>query len=77
MGQKSGKNFKIFVTMRVHFFTKGNKDAGSSRQRAFLIAEELNKKGIRSVVHHPPLILTSRTPWPKTVSYTHLTLPTN
>jgi len=51
--------------MRVHFFTKGNKDAGSSRQRAFLIAEELNKKGIRSVVHHPPLILTSRTPWPK------------
>ncbi len=51
--------------MTIHFFTKGGKNAGSSRQRAFLIVEELNKKAIKSIVHEPPLILVSKVHWPK------------
>jgi len=51
--------------MTIHFFTKGDKNAGSSRQRAFLVAEELNKRNIKSIVHQPSLILSSRAPWPK------------
>ncbi|MCX6731733.1 MAG: glycosyltransferase [Candidatus Parcubacteria bacterium] len=49
--------------MTIHFFTKGDKNAGSSRQRAFLMAEELNKRGIKAIVHQPPLILASITSW--------------
>ncbi len=51
----------------IHFFTKGDRDAGSSRQRAFLVAEELSKRGIKSAVHQPPLVLASRIPWPKKI----------
>ena len=51
--------------MTIHFFTKGDKNAGSSRQRAFFVAEELNKKNIKAIVHQPPLVLTSEAPWPK------------
>jgi glycosyltransferase involved in cell wall biosynthesis len=49
--------------MTVHFFTKGDKSAGSSRQRAFLVAEELNKIGMHAIVHQPPLIFSSLLPW--------------
>jgi len=51
--------------MTIHFFTKGDANAGSSRQRAFLVAEELNKKGIKALVHWPPIYLISQTRWPK------------
>lgn len=50
--------------MTIHFFTKGPKTAASSRQRAFLVAEELNRRGIKAIVHQPPLVLCSTTPWP-------------
>jgi len=53
--------------MVIHFFTKGEKDAGSARQRAFLVAEELNKMGIRAVVHQPFLTLGSTSPWLKKI----------
>jgi glycosyltransferase involved in cell wall biosynthesis len=53
--------------MIIHFFTKGFKTAGSSRQRAFLVAEELNKRGVNAIVYPPPLILGSKTPWPKKI----------
>jgi len=51
--------------MTVHFFTKGNKNAGSSRQRAFFVAEKLNQRGIHTIVHKPPLIFVSQTLWPQ------------
>lgn len=51
--------------MTLHFFTKGDDRLGDSRQRAFRIASELNARGIASVVHSPPVMLMSITPWPK------------
>ena len=51
--------------MTIHFFTKGDKTAGSSRQRAFLVAEELNKRGLRAVVCQPSLVKASETKWPR------------
>jgi len=39
--------------MIVYFFTKGDMNAGSSRQRAFLLAEELNKAGQKACVYQP------------------------
>jgi len=51
--------------MTIHFFTKGDKTAGSSRQRAFLAAEELNKRGLRAVVYQPSLVKASETKWPR------------
>jgi glycosyltransferase involved in cell wall biosynthesis len=51
--------------MTVHFFTYGDERSGSSRQRAFKIAEEFNKRGMQAVVHRPSALLMSATPWPK------------
>ena len=52
--------------MTVHFFTKGDIRTASSRQRAFLIAEELTERGhIETVVGTPPINAISETPWPK------------
>ncbi len=52
--------------MVVYFFTKESRDVGSSRQRAFLVAEELSKKnGIETIVFTPPVNVISETPWPK------------
>jgi len=51
--------------MIVHFFTFSDAMGGSSRQRAFRVAEELRKRGITAVVHWPPVLLMSQTPWPK------------
>ncbi|MGD0328613.1 MAG: glycosyltransferase family 4 protein [Minisyncoccia bacterium] len=51
--------------MTIHFFTKGDERLGDSRQRAFRIADELNARGITSVVHWPPVMFMSTTPWPK------------
>lgn len=52
--------------MTVHFFTKGDVRTASSRQRAFLIAEELTENGhIEAVVCYPPINTISETPWPK------------
>jgi glycosyltransferase involved in cell wall biosynthesis len=53
--------------MTIHFFTKGDINTASSRQRAFLVAEELKKRGLETKVHQPPLILCSQTPWPKKI----------
>lgn len=51
--------------MTVHFFTYSNEQSGSSRQRAFKIAEELNARGVHAVVHRPSAVEMSRTHWPK------------
>ena len=51
--------------MTIHFFTYGDEQSGSSRQRAFKIAEEFNARGTHSVVHRPSAMLMSATPWPK------------
>lgn len=51
--------------MKVYFFTKGDIHTASSRQRAFLMAEELSKNGIDTVICTPPINLISETPWPK------------
>ncbi len=51
--------------MTIHFFTYGDEQSGSSRQRAFRIAEEFNVRGVHSVVHYPSAMLMSATRWPK------------
>lgn len=53
--------------MVIHFFTKEDMQVGSSRQRAFLVAKELNKRGFYAIVHQPPLIFTSTAPWHKKI----------
>ncbi|MDE2020494.1 MAG: glycosyltransferase family 4 protein [Patescibacteria group bacterium] len=51
--------------MRVHFFTKGDETAGSSRLRAFFVADYLKRLGMDTVVHNPSTMLASTTRWPK------------
>jgi glycosyltransferase involved in cell wall biosynthesis len=51
--------------MKIHFFTKREKRGGSSRQRAFFVSEELNKRGGNSDIHSPSGATISETPWPK------------
>jgi len=51
--------------MKIHFYTKRDEKTGSSRQRAFLVADELNKKGVSADVHRPSGALISETPWPR------------
>lgn len=51
--------------MKVHFYTKGDERTADSRQRGFRIAEELKQRGIDAVVHAPPVMFISTTPWPK------------
>lgn len=53
--------------MKIHFFTKREPTAGSSRQRAFLVAAELNKKGMAADVHRPSGATISETRWPKKI----------
>ncbi|MBI3631725.1 MAG: hypothetical protein HY219_02570, partial [Candidatus Staskawiczbacteria bacterium] len=48
----------------IHFFTKGDKNCGSSRQRAFLVAEKMTQQGIKTIVHEPSNELISKTRWP-------------
>jgi len=51
--------------MTVHFFTFSDEKAGTSRQRAFRVAEELNARGVHTVIHRPSAIEMSATVWPK------------
>ena len=52
--------------MTVYFFTKGDIRTASSRQRAFLMAEELAKNGgIETVMCTPSINTISETPWPR------------
>jgi len=51
--------------MTVHFFTFSGPQGGSSRQRAFRVVDELNKRGVAAVIHAPPVLDISRTRWPK------------
>jgi len=39
----------------IHFYTKGPETTASSRQRAFAVAAELEKLGLRTIVHRPSL----------------------
>lgn len=50
--------------MEIHFFTKGDKNTGSSRQRAFWVAEKLSQVGLKVVVHSPSTELISSVKWP-------------
>jgi len=50
--------------MKIHFFTKREATAGSSRQRAFLVVDWLNKKGMPADIHSPSASTISETPWP-------------
>lgn len=51
--------------MKIHFFTKRARNCGSSRQRAFIIAEYLNQKGIKADIHEPSAAEISETHWPQ------------
>ncbi len=51
--------------MTIHFYTFSNVRGGSSRQRAFRISEELERRGFSTIIHTPPVVDIARTPWPK------------
>ncbi len=50
--------------MVIHFFTFSDARGGSSRQRAFRVADKLRERGFSVVLHEPPVLSLSRTPWP-------------
>lgn len=54
--------------MTIHFFTFSDAKGGSSRQRAFRVADELRTRGFAAVIHTPPVLLISNTPWPNKFS---------
>ncbi len=54
--------------MKVHFFTKGDEAAGSSRLRAFFVARYLERLGVEAVVHSPSTVQASATRWPKKIA---------
>lgn len=49
----------------IHFYTKEPIERPASRQRAFLVAEELTKRGVPARVHAPAVEHISETAWPK------------
>ncbi len=51
--------------MTMHFYTFSDARSGTSRQRAFRIAEGLHTHGFKTVIHTPPVLAISNTPWPK------------
>jgi glycosyltransferase involved in cell wall biosynthesis len=51
--------------MTVHFYTKEPIERPASRQRAFLVANELVKRGVPARVHAPAVESISETPWPQ------------
>jgi glycosyltransferase involved in cell wall biosynthesis len=53
--------------MTVHFFTKGDANTASSRQRVYLVANELDKLGIKTRIHWPPVLLIRRADFGKKV----------
>jgi glycosyltransferase involved in cell wall biosynthesis len=51
--------------MIIHFFTFSDRIAPSSRQRAFYIAEELEKRNFSTIINTPTVLSLARTQWPK------------
>ena len=51
--------------MTVHFFTFSDITGGSSRHRAFWMADHLRELGMNIVIHTPPIVTIARTPWPR------------
>lgn len=51
--------------MTVHFYTFSDISGGSSRHRAFWMAEKLRALGMDVVIHTPPVVSIARTRWPK------------
>lgn len=49
----------------IHFYTFSDAQSASSRPRAFCVADELRARGLNAVIHTPPVLLISRTRWPK------------
>ncbi len=51
--------------MTIHFFTKGDTTVASSRQRAHVLATELQRFQVDVVIHAPAIELISQTHWPE------------
>lgn len=51
--------------MTIHFFVFSDARGGSSRQRAFRVVDQLRNRGLDAVIHEPPVLVLSRTPWPR------------
>jgi len=51
--------------MTIHYYTFSDAVGGSSRQRAFRVVDELRARGVDAVIAQPPVLIVSRTPWPK------------
>ncbi len=53
--------------MKVFIFPKGDRLAGSSRQRGYLVAEELTKRGIEAYVCNPEDVQKIADPWKRKI----------
>lgn len=51
--------------MTVHFYTFSDITGGSSRHRAFWMAERLRARGMDVIIHTPPVVDIANTRWPK------------
>lgn len=51
--------------MTLHFYTYSSEKGGSSRHRAFWMADNLRALGMKVVIHTPPVVDIANTPWPK------------
>ncbi|TKK65022.1 glycosyltransferase family 4 protein [Ilyomonas limi] len=49
----------------IHFFTKGDRNTASSRQRAYIVADKLKEVGLSCIVHEPFVNRLNKTKWPK------------
>jgi|SRR3989344_2310379 len=49
----------------IHFYTFSDIQSASSRPRAFWVSDEFRARGLATVIHSPPVLLISRTRWPK------------
>ncbi len=54
----------INPTKTIHFFTKGDRNSASSRQRGYNIADRLAGLGLKCIVHQPFINLLNKTKWP-------------
>ncbi len=51
--------------MTIHFYTFSDRVQPSSRQRTFLTAEELERRGFSVIIHLPTVLSIALTPWPR------------
>ncbi len=58
--------------MKIHFFVIGDNNNASSRQRAYLVADELKRNNINTIIHEPPVSALTKASWIKKIKLSWL-----